>query len=50
MQSFNGPDTAGLRYRNLDTESAEVFVEEERSRDGEMGHAGENVGFLAMWD
>ena len=43
---FDGPDTAGLRYRNLGRSSVDVFVEEERSRDGETNHTTETVGYL----
>lgn len=50
MQTYNGPDTATLRYRNMSPQQVRVHVEEERSTDGEMTHANENVGFIALWD
>jgi hypothetical protein len=31
MQTFNGPDTATLRYQNLDNNGATFKVEEEKS-------------------
>jgi hypothetical protein len=49
MQSFNGPDTATLRYQNLDAQGVRVFVEEERSRDQDMAHANEKIGYMALW-
>jgi len=46
MQTYDGSNTAALRYRNLGRSSVDVFVEEERSRDGETNHATETVGYL----
>jgi hypothetical protein len=48
LQTRDGGDTAGLRYRNLQTTSAEVFVEEEKSRDTEVNHTTEIVGYLVF--
>jgi hypothetical protein len=48
LQTIDGGDTAGLRYRNLDSTSAEVFVEEETSRDSEVAHTTEVVGYLVF--
>lgn len=48
MQTSNGLDPAGLRYRNLNAQGADIFVEEERSKDREIAHAAETVGFLAL--
>jgi hypothetical protein len=50
MQSFNGPDTATLRYQNLDPNGVKLFVEEERSANGEMTHTNERLGYMALWD
>jgi len=50
MQSFNGPDTATLRYKSLAPDHAVIFVEEERSQDQEMGHTTEQWAYLALWD
>ncbi len=48
LQTFNGPDTAALRYRNLTSESVEVFVEEEQSADTETDHIVERVGYAVF--
>jgi len=48
MQTTNGPDPASLRYQNLDTDSVEVFVEEEESTGDGMEHADENVGYVVL--
>ncbi|MFC1758347.1 cadherin domain-containing protein [Planctomycetota bacterium] len=48
MQSFNGADVASLRYRSLGSTGFGVRVAEEQSRDGELGHATERVGFFAI--
>lgn len=45
MQSFDGSDTAGLRYRDLGTDAVQLFVEEESSYDGETRHCTETVGY-----
>ena len=48
MQTFDGPNTAGLRYRNLTDTGVEVFVEEEQSEDSEMNHTTEVVGYAVI--
>lgn len=48
MQTNDGGDTATIRYRSLDGDTAVIFVEEERSRDLELKHTTEVVGFLAI--
>ncbi len=48
MQSFQGSDTAGLRYRALTATGVEVQVDEEQSRDAEVTHVDEVVGYLAF--
>jgi hypothetical protein len=50
MQSFNGPDTATLRYKSLAPDHAVLFVEEESSGDGERQHTTEKVAYLTLWD
>jgi subtilisin len=47
LATTEGWNTAGLRYRNLDAGSVEVFAEEERSDDDETGHVAERVAYLA---
>ena len=48
LQSYLGPDPAALRFRDLGTAGVNVFTQEEQSRDAEIGHLGETVGFLAI--
>jgi len=48
MQTTNGGDTAGLRYRNLDADSVDVFVEEEQAKNAEVRHAVETIGYIAI--
>lgn len=48
MQSFSGSDTANLRMDNLEQESFQVWVDEERSADRETRHVAESVGVLAV--
>ncbi len=45
MQSFDGSDTAALRYRDLGANAVELFVEEESSYDPETRHCNETVGY-----
>lgn len=46
MQTFNGTDTAGLRYRDLEAGSVDLVIQEERSRDTERWHIVEDVSIL----
>ena len=48
MQTADGLDTAGLRYRNLSESGVEVFVEEDKSANSETSHTTEVVGYLVM--
>jgi hypothetical protein len=48
LQTFDGGDTATLRCRNVAAGGAEVFIEEEDSRDDETDHTTEVVGYLAL--
>ncbi|WP_458208956.1 hypothetical protein [Haladaptatus sp. NG-SE-30] len=48
LQTFNGPDTATLRYRNLTSTGVEVKVEEEQSADTETNHTTERVGYAVF--
>jgi len=48
QQTFNGPNTATLRYRNRSAGSIDMFVEEEQSKDDETGHIEEVVGWVAL--
>jgi len=48
QQTFNGPNTATLRYRNRSAGSIDMFVEEEQSKDDEIYHIEEVVGWVAL--
>lgn len=48
VQTSNGWNTCGLRYRNLTGSSVEVKVEEEQSGDAETAHVGERVGYVVL--
>ncbi|WP_440007331.1 DsbA family protein [Halomicrococcus sp. SG-WS-1] len=49
IQTYNGPDTATVRYRNLSSDGVEVHVDEERSDDDETNHwSAERVGYLVF--
>ena len=48
MQSYRGGDAAALRYRALDGAGVEVKVEEEQSRDSEVSHTQEAIGYLVL--
>lgn len=48
MQSTDGGDTSAIRYHYLSTNSAFIFVEEETSRDNEINHTTENVGYMVF--
>jgi hypothetical protein len=48
VQTYDGGDPVGLRYRLLGPGSAEIFLEEEKSADGEVGHTTEVVGYLVF--
>jgi len=47
MQTFNGSDTANVRYRNLGPWRAQVQIDEESYGDNEISHSNaESIGFL----
>jgi len=48
MQTAAGPDPAALRYTELTSASATIFVEEEKSADVEASHAPESVGYIVL--
>lgn len=48
IQTHSGPNTANLRYRNLDSSGVELFVEEEQSDDDETYHLKERVGVFVI--
>ena len=46
MQTTNDADVGNLRWRNRNEATVEVWVSEERSKDAEVTHAGESVGYF----
>ncbi|MEM9203278.1 MAG: H-type lectin domain-containing protein [Actinomycetota bacterium] len=48
MQTFDGGDTAGIRYRNLGDTGVDVRVEEEKSQNSETSHTTEVVGWMLI--
>ncbi len=48
MQTYDGPDLANLRYRNLTGTGVDVKVEEEQSGDEETAHTTEVVGYAVF--
>ncbi|TQV87735.1 S8 family serine peptidase [Aliikangiella coralliicola] len=48
MQTFDGGDAAALRHRNLTNSSVQVKVEEEQSKDSEVAHTTEVVGYIII--
>jgi hypothetical protein len=48
MQTQDGGDPAGIRYRSLGTSSVSVKIEEETSADSEIGHTTEVVGYVVF--
>ena len=50
MQTYLGPDTANLRWRNRDSSGIDVQVDEETSADDETVHTEENAGWIVIED
>ena len=48
LQSYNGGDPVAVRYRQLGLDGSQIFLQEERSADDELGHGFENVGYLVF--
>ncbi len=48
MQTTNDLDPASLRYKKLESGSVDVKVEEEKSKDNEILHNNENVGYIVI--
>ena len=49
MQTTDGGDTSGVRYKNLNDNTVDVFIEEETSRDDETAHTTEVIGYLVLY-
>ncbi len=48
IQTINETDPAVIRYQSLNTSGVQIKVDEEKSKDSEMEHAAEEVGWLAI--
>ena len=48
MQTANGIDQANVRWRNKNTKSVQVQIDEEQSSDSETKHVYEVVGFISI--
>ena len=48
MQTFFGSDTAAVRSKGLSTSGAQVRIQEEQSKDEEIEHVAEVVGYLVI--
>ena len=48
MQTTNGTDTANVRYRYKDHNGVEINIAEEQSKDSEIRHVKENVGYIII--
>ena len=48
MQTTNGSDPSALRMQNISPTGMEVKVEEEQSKDSEVTHSEETVGYIAL--
>jgi hypothetical protein len=48
MQSTDGGDTAGLRVHRPDGVAADIWVQEEQSKDQEIRHTTETVGYIVI--
>lgn len=48
MQSYDGSDNAALRYDLQNSSDLFIFVEEEQSRDNELNHTTETVGYMTF--
>jgi len=48
MQSTDGGDTSALRMQNLTAKGVDLRVEEEQSKDSEVSHTTETVGYIAL--
>ncbi|EAM49135.1 Na-Ca exchanger/integrin-beta4 [Crocosphaera watsonii WH 8501] len=48
IATFDGPDSSGLRYRNLTNGNVQIMIEEDTSQDNEQNHTTEDINFLAL--
>ena len=48
MQTLAGADSSAVRYRNSTPTGVQIRIEEEQSKDSEISHAKESVGYLSI--
>ncbi|EJN58473.1 right-handed parallel beta-helix repeat-containing protein [Halogranum rubrum] len=48
VQTYNGWNSVVVRYRNLTSDSVEVFLQEDQSEDAETSHYEERVGYVVV--
>ncbi|HHP7231949.1 MAG TPA: hypothetical protein ACFCUY_13960 [Xenococcaceae cyanobacterium] len=48
ISTYDGSDSAGLRYDNLSATGVDIKIEEEKSLDNEISHTTEIVDFLLI--
>ncbi len=48
MQTADGKNTANVRWQNKNNQSVEVQIDEEQSKDTEIGHGTEVVGYMVF--
>ncbi len=48
QQTMNGGDTTALRIQKLTNENVELFLQEEQSKDSELAHKDETIGYIAI--
>ncbi len=48
MQTTNDTDTSALRLRSVTTSGFQVKIEEEKSKDWEVSHPAENIGYMII--
>jgi len=48
MQTFHGDNPSVVRFDQLTSQDVRMMIEEEQSLDQEMGHYGENVGYMVF--
>ena len=50
MQTTDGSDTAAVRTQKMSQSKTQIKIEEEKSKDAELGHTSEVVGYLLIGD
>ena len=48
LASYDGPDSAGIRYQNKEPNRVEIKIAEDTTKDSEINHTTEQVSFLAL--